>query len=261
MNHLDHFEDLLSDVREYADHDLPYYASSLRSAFTQVEPLFTRSRYAEFFWHCASTVPGWLPKVVIANSEAESEGSAKLLKLWRTVSYNSEVEDKVLVHAKDESRHSRLFLCLAERAFPSWLVPGEIARLNDRLPDVRRKKYEKAEHQIPEALLIDHLVQMNIGEIRTRIHMHLLAPVIYAFTPKEYKDSVGRILEGLVRDEVRHIGYTALLMEKWAEDGAVDYLDRLYSERLHDFSLVTLRQTEPAIRSYGQGRFPDLLEI
>src|ERR687892_643168 len=47
-----------------------------------------RPQYHEFFWHCASTVPGWLAAIIFANARVESEGSAKLLRIWRGVDYN-----------------------------------------------------------------------------------------------------------------------------------------------------------------------------
>ncbi|PGU19085.1 hypothetical protein [Bacillus thuringiensis] len=260
---MDHIEDVLLAIRNYLGEDLSYYTDSLINAFEKSDPVFIRKNYSEFFWHCASTVPGWLPRVVLANSTAESEGSSKLLSLWKTVNYNTEVEERVLYHAKDESRHSRIFLRLVQLAFPHSIDSSEIKKLDEKLTDIRNKKHEKVDYKIPEELLIDHLVQMNIGEIRTRLHMQLLAPVIHAFAPTENKLRVRRILEGLVLDEVNHIGYTAKLMESWAASGKVhrELIFNLYQRRLEDFNLVTIQETESAIHSFGQGRFPDLLEI
>lgn len=258
MNHAD---DVLEAIREYLDEDLPHYTDSLVSAFAYSDPVFTRKRYGEFFWHCASTVPGWLAQVVMANAQAESEGSTKLLSLWQSVHYNDVVEDRILFHAKDESRHSRLFLELVQLAFPNSIDQTLIAHWKTKLPDIRRQSFQKSAQPIPEDQLIDHLVQMNIGEIRTRIHMYLLAPVIHAFTPAENKSRVEKILQGLVLDEVRHIGYTARLMEQWSQTGDAERVRNLYKERLWDFHLITIEQTENTVRQYGQGRFPDLLEI
>lgn len=261
MNHLTHFNHLVEALREYVDNDLPHYTDSLKKAFLETEPVFTRPRYSEFFWHCASNIPGWLPWILLANAQAESEGSAKLLSLWKDLDYNQEVETKILAHAKDESRHSRLFLQLTGRAFPRAVSASDIDQLAQTLPDVRKQNHQKSTTRVPENILIDHMVQMNIGEIRTRLHMMLLAPAIYAFSPTSEKETVKRILEGLLRDEVRHIGYTACLMEAWANAGARGLLNQLYSERLHDFHLITIQQTEASIHAYGQGKFPDLLEI
>jgi hypothetical protein len=257
----DYVEDVLQAAREHLQEGLPFYSDSLRAAFAEVQPVFTRERYAELFWHCATRVPGWIARVVLANGRAEGEGSEKLLWLWREVDYNRHVEDQVLAHARDESRHSRIFVRLTERAFPGVFPGDQLERFEAALPDVRRCPHEKAPTRIPEQHLIDNLVQMNIGEIRTRLHMHLFAPVIYALAPDEHKLAVRRLLEGLVRDEVRHIGYTAKLMETWAEEDSGKLIRRLYRGRLHAFNRITVEQTESAILNYGQGRFPDLLEI
>jgi hypothetical protein len=101
----------------------------------------------------------------------------------------------------------------------------------------------------------------NIGEIRTRLHVHLFAPIVYGLTPATNKEAVRRLFEGLVRDEVRHISYTALLMEQWAQGGAATLIRQLYAGRLHTFNKITYTQTQAAVDAYGQGLFPDLVEI
>jgi hypothetical protein len=257
----DYVEDLLSSLREYVDDDLPHYTDSLRGAFLETEPVFTRTQYAEFFWHCASTVPGWLPQVVLANADAESQGSAKLLSMWKCIQSNDFVADQVMDHAKDESRHSRIFLRMTGYAFPNIVPDPVLNALSSTLPDVRNKTHLKGGQAFSDNVILDQLIQMNIGEIRTRLHMFLLAPIILAFTPQESRRTVRRLLRGLVQDEVRHIGYTARLVETWAETGNRDLIHSLYAARIHDFHKLTVDETEEAVRQYGNGKFPALLEI
>lgn len=257
----DFVEELLSVVREFAQDDLPLYTDALRTAFSKVEPVFARRRYAEFCWHCAVNVPDWMASVVLANGKGESEGSEKLLELWRHVRGGTEAEEQIMAHARDESRHSRIFVRMTEMAFPGCFEPEAIRRYEESLPDVRGKAHQKAKQPIPESHVIDHLAQMNIGEIRTRLHMHLFAPIVHGDAPAESKRPVRRLLRGLVKDEVRHIGYTAKLMEEWARDRSATFITDLYVGRLNTFNKITVEQTETAVRDYGQGRFPDLLEI
>lgn len=256
-----YLDDILDIVRDHAQHDLPNYSESLRAAFERVDPVFTRPRYAEFFWHCASRVPGYVPRVVLANGKAESEGSEKLFELWQQITKQPNVEDGVLKHATDESRHARIFVRLSELAFPGQFPSTRLAQFEEELPDVRQRTLAKGQSLLPEQYIIDHLVQMNIGEIRTRLHMHLFAPVVYGLTPASNKMAVQRLFEGLVRDEVRHISYTAILMERWAEGGAKTLIRDLYAGRLHTFHRLTYEQTNAAISAYGEGSFPDLVEI
>jgi rubrerythrin len=249
---------MLDIVRDYAGEDLPLYTDALRAAFAQVEPVFTRDRYSAFFWNCATSVPDYMPRVVLANGAAESEGSAKLLELWSEIHRDETVASQVMVHAQDESRHARIFLRMTELAFPGTVGSDEFERFERSLPDVRNRDHRKAETELPEEHIIDNLVQMNIGEIRTRLHMHLFAPIVYGMTPDENKRAVQRLFEGLVRDEVRHIGYTARLMERWAENGARRLIADLYAGRLDTFNRMTYEQTESAVRDYGKGLYDDL---
>jgi hypothetical protein len=257
----DYLDELLRIAREHADDDLPFYSDALKAAFMDVEPVFTRRRYAEFFWHCATTVPGYAARVVLANGPAEAGGAKKLFELWQGVDYDSSAEDQILQHARDESRHGRMFVRLATMSFSGLLSQTEGARFEQRLPDVRKRPQVKSTTRIPGDHLIDHLVQMNIGEIRTRLHMHLFAPVVFGVTPEPSRATARRMLESLVSDEVRHIGYTAKLMEGWAKAGDADLIRRLYSGRLRTFNRITIGHTEGAVRKYGLGKFPDLLEI
>jgi hypothetical protein len=91
--------------------------------------------------------------------------------------------------------------------------------------------------------------------------MQLLSPVLFAFTPPEEREYVSGVLHRPVTDEVRHINYTAQFIEAWCETGDSRRIRDLYSNRLQEFHELTIGQTEAAVVSYGQGRFPDILEI
>jgi hypothetical protein len=254
-------DSVLADLRSFADDDLSHYSDCLRAAFRITEPVFVRERYGEFFWRCATTVPGWLAIVVIANASAESEGSAKLVKLWQGIQTNEDVAEEVLVHAEDEAGHSRLFVELAGAAFPSMLPRTTVRAAKRSMTTVSRRRLEKSCESHDEHFVIDNLVQMNIGEIRTRAHMHLLGPAVFAASPDSKRDWVRGTIERLGRDELRHIGYTARHMESWCRDGQKDRIAMLYATRLKEFHVLTVSQTEAAVNSYGGGRYPDLLEI
>ena len=258
---MDHAEDLLEALRDFSDDDLPHFSDCVRSTFESVDPVFIRERYAQFFFHCASSVPGWVSRVVMANADAESHGSKKLFWLWRGSSSNEQISKDVLVHAKDESRHSRLFVSLIENAFPSSFPADTLHLKRTELFRITPESVRQQRFALPDEDLMDHFVQMNMGEIRTRIHMLLLAPVIHAFTPANAKNRVRPVLEGLVTDEIRHINYTAHFIESWCQNGDERRIRELYSRRLSDFHRLTIEQTEASVRAYGAGRYPDLLEI
>jgi hypothetical protein len=84
---------------------------------------------------------------------------------------------------------------------------------------------------------------------------------LYNSSPHPNREWVESTLYRLAGDEVQHIGYTAKLMECWCRDGQKRRVRSLYRLRLREFHRLTIAQTEVAVGAYGQGRFPDLLEI
>lgn len=254
-------ENILVALQAKTDDDLPFYADCVREAFRTFEPVFTRERYADFFLHCASTVPGWTAGTVLANAKKESDGSDDLLKLWRAITFDQYLESKVLFHAYDECRHSRLFVDLTALAFPNLLTIENANAFKRKLIKIDKSKLSKSDVRVSELQAIDHLIQMNMGEIRTRIHIKMLAPIIYAFAPKENRSRVEKIVTGLISDEEVHVSYTASLINSRCKEGNAGEIKMLFCRRLKDFDKYTRIETEAAVAAYGNGRFPELLEI
>lgn len=254
-------DEILSQLKTYSNDDLTQFTTIFKSSFEDICPIFTKPKYVDFFWHCATTVPGWIAEVVLANADAESEGSKKLVDLWKSTTVNKDIEDAILFHAKDESRHSHLFVKLVSIAFPELNAEGELSVIKDGLTKIHTRDLVKDTSSISDYELLDHLIQMNMGEVRTLIHMHFLGPVIFALTPPESKDKVHNILQGLAHDEVIHIGYTSKLIEDWCNDRNYTAAKQLYHSRLMDFHKLTISQTEDTIKKYGKNQYPALLEI
>lgn len=254
-------DEILLNLKDFNDNELNHYTVILKDSFKAIEPVFTKPKYVDFFWQCATTVPGWIAEVVLANADAESQGSKKLLDLWKSTKISKEIEDSILFHARDESRHSHLFVKLVSIAFPEANSNGELLKIRNGLTKINNRDLIKDENSVTDDILLDHLIQMNMGEIRTLIHMHFLGPVIFALTPKESKDKVYTILQGLAKDEVVHIGYTSKLIEDWCIDKNFDLAKQVYHDRLKDFHKLTVSQTVDTINKYGQNQYPELLEI
>ena len=254
-------EDVLSHVRARYDCELPHFTDCITSAFADVDAVFWRDQYLGFYWKCVTTVPGYIQDVVLANAEAESHGSEGLYDLWSKVQDQAEVEEGIRSHFQDESRHSRLFVHLADLAFPKYLDEAEILRIRRSLFDAPHAPNEKSPLAASMDYIIDNMVQMNIGEIRTRAHMFMIGPTLTAFAPKEHRERIDGILSGLVFDEVTHIGYTAAIMEEWCRNGHKRLIGDLYKRRLRDFNRFTIEQTRASVDLYGQGQFPEIFEI
>ena len=184
-----------------------------------------------------------------------------MLNFWQCFSGFPDAENWVIAHAKDESRHSRLFIKLIKLTFPHFFTDQALRDVRNSLSVIGKDQMRKQETRIDDDVFMQGLMQVNMGEIRTRLHMHLLSPIFYNMTPKENQAEVGRLLEGLEQDEVRHIAYTVEILETWAKNGGAKRMREVYKDRLHAFHRRTIRETEGAVVAYGQGLFPGLLEI
>jgi len=193
-------------------------------------------RYREF-----ALDPEWFALSFVTNARKESDGSRKLWELFSGIQRLS-FADQVRVHAADEARHARMYIAMLETVFPGSLSEADREELLGSFPqygpttppaDWAPYTYERA---------IDEIVQMNIGEIRTRIHQMLLRPVALAVASPDARDRLQLMLERIYEDECSHILYTAEILEREAREGAAEMIANLYSQRLRDFSEITVRE-------------------
>lgn len=113
---------------------------------------------------------------------------------------------------------------------------------------------------IEERMLLDYLIQLNIVETRTRLHLSFLAPAYYSLAGGNKKNHVGRILSVLFNDEGSHIGYTARLIDEIVGAEDVERVAGIYACRLSDYNQHTIEHCDNAKTDYGQGRFPALFD-
>ena len=203
-------------MREHLNEDCSAYSDLLGKAVLSIDPVFFRPEYSQFFWHCASTIPGWVQRVLVACTKSESRGSLGLLDLWKATTICEEAEVGLLRHAKDEARHSRMFLRMLRLTYPGFLASSTMEETQRALAVIRRDDEVKSGANVSEEDLIDQFVQLNITEIRTRIHLGFLAPIYFESTTDDKKSEVGELLQRLGRDEIVHIAYTAKLLNEWA---------------------------------------------
>lgn len=244
-------EDVLANIPGHWDGPLTTYAEGLRSAFAGFSPVFTQEHYADFYLACASREPAWIPSNVLANAKKESDGSRLLYEFWRRVRGNTVLEDDVMFHIKDEIRHSKLFISLTELAFPDIVGQPFVDRLRGELFSLEALEITKDSATLTDAEIVDHLVQMNLGEIRTRVHISMIAPLISAFTPAANRPKVEKLLASLVDDETSHIAYTAKHLEAMSARIGAEIISQLFSRRLRDLHQYTLDETTEAVATHA----------
>jgi hypothetical protein len=252
----DPLKDMLDAAASAVEDDLPRYRRILSAATRQVEPIHFQPVYGDFFWHCATTIPGWLPRVVVACAQTENSGSGALLEIWAQVDFAQEAECGLLDHAKDEARHSFMFLDLAQSVFGHCYQDQDLDSVRESLIKFSDRQLIKSENRINEIMLLDYLIQLNIVESRTRTHLSFLSPAYYGLAKSNQKLHVERLLNVLHGDEGKHIGYTAKLIDSMVDDRNIDQVTGVFACRLGDYNQHTLDHCDDAKNDYGQGRFP-----
>jgi hypothetical protein len=227
-------------LRTRGDAQLHHYAETLRMACAAFPPPFGMSWYGEKYREVAVD-RDWFVTSLLANAVKEAEGARDL---WRLASRTGDptIADKIRLHARDESRHARLYVAMLDVAFRE-VLPDEIR------PTLRRLSPAYDSHEGPTvadawpfASVLDAVIQINLGEIRTRIHQLLMTPVIMEYCPAERQRKLTRILGALMHDETRHVQYTAELIDDAMAHGHVDFVRGTTLARLDEFNRLTLMQ-------------------
>jgi hypothetical protein len=230
----------IAALRANAVGSMEGYAFALAEACDAAPPPFGMHWYGEKFRTLALDA-SWLAASLIQNAQVEGDGARKLWALAGRAP-DSRIARLVRQHAIDESRHALLYLAMLNLTFPG-AVDAELKPLlagisprygpNDDPPTL---PLERPEH------VLDELIQMNIGEIRTRIHQLLLRPMLRAHTTEAKRSQLQGVLDALLADETKHIAYTARLIEEAMEGGQRDYVRQTFRRRVRDFNEITLHE-------------------
>jgi len=220
--------------------DWSHYQQALIVACTKAPPPFGMKRYGDIY-RDAAIDPYWMATSLMTNAHREGEGAGQLWDLAACTS-DARVAGHIVQHAIDESRHARAYIAMLDLAFPGAVNEEFHAQLTTLSPGYTRLSPRQPHEGSPYAhpITLDELIQMNIAEIRTRVHHLLQRPMLLAHCSPERRDRLERILDVLLADETRHIAYTAALIEEFARDGEAESVKRLMQERLSDFNTITI---------------------
>jgi hypothetical protein len=228
----------LGALTEQGASALPVYSRALAAACEALEPPFGRISYVHAF-HRNAASPDWVVTYLVANSIGEGEGARHLWDM-AACTRDTRVAAQVQTHALDEARHARAYLRMLDIAFPGALDGETSAKAQSLVPALNGSPLV-AREGAPFAfgISVDELIQMNIGEIRTRIHQMLQRPVLLAYCDADDRPRLERILDSLLLDETRHIAYTAQLIEHAARHDGAEQVMELMHLRLKEFSGIT----------------------
>lgn len=217
---------------------LEKYESCLRSACELTPPVYDTAWYSQKYCQKARDRQ-WFAQSLVANSLKEGEGA---MSLWNLAGYacEDEIAEDIRHHAIDEARHAQLYIVMLQLVFPDAIDVESRLILDSMLPKYSLKHYPEKQSPISEELLLDQLIQMNLGEIRTRINQLLLRPVILNYCLPENRDKLTRVIDSIINDETKHIGYTARLINRAMTKGFGDFIYETMYTRLRQFNEITV---------------------
>jgi hypothetical protein len=225
------------------------YLNAIEHSFLKYPPPFSFNWYGDRFrfWACD---PVWLANSLINNSIIESEGS---IKLWQFAGEipDFELSDIVRLHAIDESAHARVYLKILELVFPDKIKPDLITDISSSLSRFTLSSTLERTKYVDQLYILDSIIQMNIGEIRTRINQLLMKPVLLAYCSEENLPQLNSLVNSLLTDETKHILYTAELINNAIKSCNADVVTSIFDKRLNEFNILTLQEIEQA-RFEGQ---------
>ena len=217
------------------------------AAFSHTEPLFGRANYERLFVRCASD-PDWLALSLSANAVVETQGAVKLLALATEYHSTGQIARSLQRHSLDELRHgNRVYRFLLQRFYPgseyAELVKNDLAGLVQTYADASanalRKNSDSSDSSAEPGLdLLDYIIQISLGEIRTLINTTLLQRALILSRPSD-RPEIERLFSVLVRDENRHIGYTAAILDHAARRGRREFIQETLKARLADLNEIT----------------------
>ena len=221
------------------------YAAALRAAFKAYPPPYGTRCYGEIYRSAAAN-PSWVATSLVAGAEREAEGARRLWALAAS-SGDHAVSAYVKQHAIDESRHARWYIATADLAFPG-AIEAKLRRDLDRLSP----RYTTAQSPVPDGSsygdpTVDHFIQANLAEIRTWVNQKLQMPVLIAYCDETRRRRLGFLLDRLARDEIRHIIYTARLIEEFAVNLGQSAMLDIMTQRVCDLNEMTRNEVEDRV--------------
>jgi hypothetical protein len=219
--------------------ECPMYLASLNKALRQEPPPFAAEGYREIY-HAAAADGRWLAISLVTNAEREGDGAKRL---WSLAACSDDERERLLLkrHAVDEARHALRYLALLDLCFPDAVTPSFRLELNQLSPGYSMDQPLLAVEGSPyaRAASIDDFLQMNIAEIRTTIHHVMQRAALAKHCPADNLPRMTTILDSLLHDELHHVGYTAVLIERRSEKSDPEQLSALFAKRLRDFNRIT----------------------
>jgi len=226
-------------------YNFPNYSEWLVAACDIHPPPYGAQWYGLLYRDLAHD-PVWFANSLLVNAEKEGVGSRRIWDFSRLVE-DARAAASIQKHSIDESRHSRMFVKIVDYVFEAALT-DELRQEYFRLsPGYTRSTNPGNSRSAKDLLLsatetIDEIIQVNLVEIRSLILQLLLRPVVLAYAPSSAQTKITRMLNGLVRDEIQHIAYSAGILETEVARGHAEFVRFSMISRQADLNSITCEE-------------------
>lgn len=219
--------------------ECPKYLAALDKALGEEPPPYGTAEYSNTY-RAASANGQWLAMSLMTNAEREGDGAKRL---WSLAACSDDEKERQLLkrHACDESSHALAYLALLDLSFPGAVDATFRAELNQLSPhfSMSQEPYPIDGSPYARKPSVDDYMQMNIAEIRTTIHHLMQRQALAEHCPPENMPRAKKVLDSLLRDELSHVAYTAVLIEARANAADPEKFQDLFCKRLRDFNDIT----------------------
>jgi rubrerythrin len=235
--------------------EAPRYFSALKRALWEEAPPFATELYANLY-RTAAASGQWLAMSLMTDAEREA---AAAKHLWSLAARTDNEGERHLLkrHACDEANHTRTYLTLLDLSFPGAIAPPFRSELDQLSPQFSMEKEFAGEgSRCATTPSLDDYIEMNLAEIRKTIRDLMRREALAAHCPTERMAQITELLNSLLRDELNHVAYTAMQIERKTDACQPNELQAEFCKRLRNFNRVM--SEEPIEYSYNQrfGNYP-----
>ena len=225
------------------DPRLSKYFSILEDITSGSPPSFATQNFGKQYRAGAINKP-WFASLLL--NDADMEGYSAL-QLWHYSDRTSDTELKsgLQRHAKDEARHAGMFGALLINIFPAMDTQEVRDRLRGLRPRLLENKSSPAENSyFSMDSLVNTAVLINLHEIKALVLEKLLHPLALAHSSDRARSRSDAILTALTNDEVEHIRYSAVFLERMLDEGYASFIPDAMSEFLDAVNEVTSEEVD-----------------
>ena len=152
-------------------------------------------------------------------------------------------------HARDEARHARQYIAVLHFVFPDSLSVTQTREILDAAPNFPHKNLQVGKSYDDDKVL-DLIIQIYLGEFRTRLHQLLMMPVLLAICTLRDTKGLETVMKRIADDEIFHLTYTAQHINSAALlPGRKERVEELVGRRVAQFNALTM--TELGTQSFA----------